>query len=205
MSDDDEETGPHRKPFRPEYAFGTPIRQNIAYSDFAHLGPGMVDFAKALAAQTDGGDLAKKPKESPKKKKPAKRDKKPPPGIRPSSKAAGRAGVDGLPGDLPPGKEVMEPCERPECKDVIEKILETQGSNEEEREEIVRLCEEAVVETELVEESCKGLEEQAKSTNQEGVALEDTLQQLVEKLEKYEKRLAAQIQEKDELNNKVLI
>lgn len=205
MSDDEEDSGPRRKPFKPEYAFGTPIRQNIAFSDFAHLGPGMVEFAKDLAAHTDGGELAKKP-DPPKKKKPARRDKKPPPGIRPSSKAANRGGSGAdIPGmDAAAGRDVFEPCDRPECKDVIQKIIDTQLNNEIEREEIVRLCEEAVLETEQVEEECKELEEKTKAINNEGATLEESLQQLMDKLQKYEKRLSVQIQEKDELNNKAM-
>lgn len=193
---DDEDSGP-RKPFKPEYAFGTPIRQNIVYSDFAHLGPTMVGFGRNLAERSDGGDLAKKVEPMPKKKK-IKRDKKNTPGLRPTSKAAA------IPGEPNPGSEISEPCERPECKDVIHQILETQLKNEMERDDIVRMCEEAVLGTDLIEEECKELEETAKTINNEGATLEEGLAQLMEKLQKYEKRLSQQIQEKDELNNKAM-
>jgi hypothetical protein len=207
MSDEEEEDEIrcNKKPIKPEYAFGVPLRQRIVYSDFAHLGPGMVTFACALAAHTDGGDLAKRPaaRDSPKKRKPVKRDKKPPPGIRPSSKAQARGGAVDIPGSEPsPGKEPVEPCERPECNDVIQKILDTQLNNEIEREDIVQICEESILETEGVEEECKELEDIQKTINQDGAQLEENLQQLMEKLEKYEKRLSLQIQEKDEWNNK---
>ena len=87
---------------------------------------------------------------------------------------------------------------------MIEKIVSLQLSNEFERESIIRLCEEKLVETDIVAEECLELEETIKGVNQEGVVLEDNLAQLMEKLEKYEKRLAAQQQDRDELNNKVL-
>lgn len=210
MSDDEEEGkgGIYRKPVKPEYAFGVPLRQKIVYSDFAHLGPSMVSFACALAEHTDGGDLAKRPstRDAPKKRKPVKRDKKLPPGIRPTSKAHARresSGTLDIPGIEPEGQEPLEPCERPECRDVIQMILDMQLKNEIEREDIVRICEEAMLETEVIEEDCKELEEHQKTVNQEGATLEESLQQLMVKLEKFEKRLAIQIQEKDEMNSKV--
>ena len=204
-SDEEEDKGIRKKPYRPEYAFGTPIRQNIVYSDLAHLGPGIVNFALALAAHTDGAGLSKRPESqrSPEKKKKVKRDKKPPPGIKPSSKTP-PADIANTINDNNPGKEPLQPCTRQECKDVIEKIVSLQLSNEFERENIIRLCEEKLVETDIVAEECLELEETIKGVNQEGVVLEDNLAQLMEKLEKYEKRLAAQQQDRDELNNKVL-
>lgn len=203
--DDDEESGIRRKPIKPEYAFGTPLRQKIVHSDFAHLGPDMVGFATELAAHTDGGDLAKRPstRDSPKKRKPRKRDKKPPPGIRPSLRAADRDAPEIPGGEQPGGKEPLEPCERPECKDVLQKIQDIQFKNEMEREDILRICEDAVYKTEMAEEESKELEETVKAIHQDGLTLEESLEQLEEKLQKYEKRLAVQIQAKDELNNKV--
>jgi hypothetical protein len=203
--EDDQQDKSRRKPKKADYAFGSPIRQNIVFSDFAHLEPQFVNFAISLAQHTEGENSPRK----------VHREKSPDESHRKLDMISKKSTITVTDTKLQNSKfmknsenstsiEIQEPCTRPECKEVIRLIIETQLKNELEREDILRECEELLLLNDEIEVECVALEDTVKAVTHESNVLEETLTLLNEKLEKYEKKLNSQQQERDELNGKVM-
>ena len=79
---------------------------------------------------------------------------------------------------------MVEPCSRPECKAVIQSIFDFQFKNQVERDDLLRQCEELVLETETLEEEYVKLEERARDVAHDGNTLEEHLELVASKLAK---------------------
>jgi hypothetical protein len=202
--EDGEEPSSPKKGVKPDYVFGYPKRQRLVFSDIAHLPPQFVNFAKSLAEHALGDEadnVVRKERAAYSPPSPKKREVKvkakqasTSDGNRPGSSNSKLSAED---------KANEEPCARPECKDILQKILDIQIKNQIERDDMVRQSEEFLRECEEIELDCSKLEETARTIAHDGSTLEEHLQLLNEKLVKKERSLDSQGRERDEWANKV--
>lgn len=203
MSEEDggEPSSP-KKGVKPDYVFGYPKKQRLVFSDIAHLPPQFVSFARSLAEHALGDEddnVVRKERAaysppSPKKHEVKVKTKHAPGDGRPGSSSSKLSAEE---------KANHEPCARPECRDIFQKILDIQIKNQIERDDMVRQSEEFIRECEDIEQECSKLEETARTIAHDGSTLEEHLQLLNEKLEKKERSLESQGRERDEWANKV--
>lgn len=103
------------------------------------------------------------------------------------------------------GEEGIEPCTRKECVTIVRKILETQGRNKAERNDILATEDMLTHEIQSAEQDSTMLEEELAVANNESKRLEMTLSHLKEQLAKLTKTCKDLQHERDEFSNKVMV
>jgi hypothetical protein len=103
------------------------------------------------------------------------------------------------------GEEGIEPCTRKECVTIVRKILETQGRNKAERNDILGTEDMLTHEIQSAEQDATMLEEELAVANNESKRLELTLSHLKEQLAKLTKTCKDLQHERDEFSNKVMV
>jgi len=103
------------------------------------------------------------------------------------------------------GEEGIEPCTRKECVTIVRKILETQGRNKAERNDILATEDMLTHEIQSAEQDSTMLEEELAVANNESKRLEMTLSHLKEQLSKLTKTCKDLQHERDEFSNKVMV
>lgn len=174
------------------YAFGTPDHGKYPFSSFSHLGCDNINFVKTLGASFKAPTQAEGEQEEKKRRSRAKNKKKPPP-------------VDQIPGlDLPEPEKGQLPCTRPECREVIAKIVEISRKNQEERDEIVEDCQRMIRLQQELELETMAIESLNKNSVMEYNILEGQLRNLEKKCQMKEAAKLEFDAEKDELGTRVM-
>lgn len=167
-------------------AFGT-ANHKLAYSEMVHLTPENRSFAIQMASSDTSKDI-----------KPVEDEEDVPASPKHKIKTLGSSSIN-------ESGEKIKPCMRPDCKDVIRKIADSQERNSIERDKILKEMKKLIAELEQTEQFILLTEGEQKQLTLENNQIEKTYLKLGEKLKTLEKKIIEHHQERDELNNKVMM
>ena len=171
---------------RKTYPFGTPQHGKHPYSEFAHLSVSNKAFALQIASSGEDQQFFM------------------PPILKETNKPTTSPSIKKLfVPDMPQAEEGVKPCMRPECKEVMRAILESQERNRREREGILEESKALVAEIQQTEQLILLAESEGKVCLAEGAQIEKSLAQLEGIKDELERQKHEQAKERDELNNKV--
>lgn len=166
------------------YAFGTPNHGKTPFSDFCHLDNVNRSFAVQLTHSEKDLPVVIR-HERP----------KPSTAVKPLPEEVAAA--------LPEVKKGVPPCVRPDCKEIVNQIIEIVASNQVERNEILYQCEKSISLVQQLDEETSFTENDNKRLLADGNMLEIKYNKILSLLNKQEQVKSTLDAEKDELNSKV--